>query len=92
MGLDEPQRIVYFVGNARHEEVYPKWELLTTHCGRRTFIVNALYLGIPAEVIMKWMGHSDYDAMKPYIKIVDSLKEREMNKFNRKASNTKNGD
>lgn len=82
-GIDEPQRIVYFKGNQRIEEVHPKYELLTTHCGRRTFIVNALYLGIPAEVVMRWTGHNDYKAMKPYVKIVDTLKEREMNKFNR---------
>jgi integrase len=82
-GLDEPQRIVFFKGNSRHEEVFPKYALLTTHCGRRTFIVNALRLGVPAEVIMKWTGHSDYNAMKPYIKIVDKLKVSEMSKFNR---------
>jgi integrase len=83
-GLNEPQRIVYFIGSSRHEEVYPKYALLTTHCGRRTFVVNALYLGIPAEVVMRWTGHSDYKAMKPYIKIVDVLKDQEMRKFNRK--------
>lgn len=82
VGLNENQRIVYFKGNERIEEVYKKYELLTTHCGRRTFIVNALFLGIPAEVVMRWTGHSDYKAMKPYIKIVDQLKEKEMNKFN----------
>lgn len=90
--INEPQRIVYFRGSERCEEVYPKYALLTTHCGRRTFIVNALYLGIPVEVVMKWTGHSDYKAMKPYVKIVDALKEREMNKFNRKSPNTENGD
>jgi len=41
------------MGNQRYEEVHPKYSLLTTHCGRRTFIVNALYLGIPAEVVMR---------------------------------------
>ena len=83
-GIDEPQRVVYFRGNRRCEEVYPKWALLTTHCGRRTFVVTALRLGIPSEVIMKWTGHSDYKAMKPYVKIVDDLKEQEMRKFNMK--------
>lgn len=82
-GLKEPQRIVYFKGNVRHEEVYPKYELLTTHCGRRTFVVNALTLGIAAETIMKWTGHSDFKSMKPYMQIVDSLKAQEMNKFNK---------
>ena len=80
-GLEEPHRIVYFKGNVRHEEVYPKWSLLTTHCGRRTFVVTALQLGIPAEVIIRWTGHSDYKAMKPYVKIVDELKERSMSIF-----------
>lgn len=83
-GLNERQRIVYFMGNERKEEVFFKHQVLTTHCGRRTFIVNALYLGIPAEVVMRWTGHNDYSAMKPYIKIVDSLKAQEMKKFNRK--------
>jgi integrase len=86
VGFDEPQRIIYFKKRERIEEVYPKWALLTTHCGRRTFIVNALYLGIPAEVIMKWTGHSDYDSMKPYIKIVDKLKKQEMSKFDEKGT------
>jgi site-specific recombinase XerD len=79
--LNEPQRIVYFKGNVRHEEIYPKYSLLTTHCGRRSFVVNALRLGIPAEVIIRWTGHSDYKAMKPYVKIVDELKQQEMSKF-----------
>lgn len=82
VGIDEPIRIVYYAGSDRRESVHPKYELLTTHCARRTFVVNALRLGIPAEVIMKWTGHSDFTAMKPYVKIVDELKEREMSKFN----------
>lgn len=81
-GIEEPQRIIYFKGSKRHEEVLPKWAVLTTHCGRRTFIVNALRLGVPAEVIMKWTGHSDFKAMRPYVKIVDELKVAEMEKFN----------
>lgn len=80
-GLDTPQRIVYFKGSQRYEEVLPKYAVITTHCARRTFVVNALRLGVPAEVVMKWTGHSDYKAMKPYIKIVDKLKVEEMGKF-----------
>jgi integrase len=88
-GLETPCRVVYYKGSRRYEEVHPKWELLTTHCGRRTFVVNALTLGIPAEVIMKWTGHKDYKAMRPYVKIVDSLRASEMEKFNRRQENVK---
>jgi hypothetical protein len=49
--------------------------------GRRTFIVNALSLGITPNIVMKWTGHSDYKAMKPYIDIVDSIKASSMTKF-----------
>lgn len=80
-GLETPTRIVYFQGNRRIEQVMPKWQLLTTHVARRTFVVMALRLGIPAEVIMKWTGHSDFKSMKPYIAIVDELKRNAMHKF-----------
>ena len=59
----------------------PKYELLSSHCGRRTFICNALALGIPPHVVMKWTGHSEYSAMKPYIDAADSLKTESMSKF-----------
>ena len=80
-GICEPVRIVQFCGNERRESVVPKCAVLTTHAGRRTFIVNALRLGVPAPVIMEWTGHSDYKAMKPYIKIVDAAKIENMAKF-----------
>lgn len=82
VGLIEPTRIVYFRGNVRYEEVYPKWQLITTHTGRHTFIVTALMLKIPVEVVMKWTGHSSYQSMKPYIAIVDELKKDAMEQFN----------
>lgn len=81
-GIDEPVRIVSYVGSTRSEVVVPKYSVLTTHAGRRTFIVNALRIGIPAPVIMQWTGHSDYKAMKPYIKIVDAAKAENMERFN----------
>ena len=59
-----------------------KWELMGTHTGRRTFIVQALSMGISPNIVMKWTGHSDYKAMKPYIDIVDSIKAQSMTKFN----------
>ncbi len=72
--INDPVRETYYKGNRRIDEVLPKYALLSTHVGRRTFICNALALGIPAEVVMKWTGHSDYKAMKPYIDIADDIK------------------
>lgn len=80
-GIKERIRITTYKGNQRKDEIKEKWELVGTHTGRRTFIVNCLSLGIPPNVVMKWTGHSDYKSMKPYIDIVDSIKASEMTKL-----------
>jgi integrase len=82
-GITSSYKRYYYIGSTRYEESGEKWQFITSHSARRTFVVNALYLGIPAEVIMRWTGHSDYDAMKPYIDIVDELKQEQMKKFNK---------
>lgn len=80
--INEPISETYYKGSNRIDTITPKYALLSTHTGRRTFICNALALGIPAQVVMKWTGHSDYKAMKPYIDIADDIKANAMNKFN----------
>ena len=80
--IDTPIHLTHFSGARRIEEIKPKWQLLTTHVARRTFVVNALRLGIPAEVITRWTGHSTLDAMRPYMAIVDELKAANMARFN----------
>lgn len=79
--ISEPVRKTYFKGNKRIDEILPKWQVLTSHAGRRTFICNALSLGIPPQVVMKWTGHSDYRSMKPYIDVADNVKSSAMQKF-----------
>ncbi len=81
-GINEEIRITTYKGNNRVNDILPKYELVGTHTGRRTFIVNALSLGIPPNVVMKWTGHNDYKSMKPYIDIVDTIKAESMSKFN----------
>lgn len=83
-GINTPVTSVYYKGSERIEEIHPKYELIGTHTGRRTFICNALTMGIPAATVMEWTGHSDYKAMKPYIKIADQEKANAMKKFDEK--------
>ncbi len=82
-GLDSKISVSKITKNNVTLESVPKYEAISTHCGRRTFVVTALRAGISAEVIMKWTGHSSFESMKPYIAIVDELKSKEMNKFNK---------
>lgn len=88
-GIDSPITITKYKGTKRYDKTYKKYELLSTHCGRRTFVCNALSLGIPANIIMKWTGHSDFKTMKPYMDIVDKAKRSAMTVFDNIGSNTK---
>lgn len=82
MEWNDPVSEVYFVGEKRFSQTYIKKEVISTHAGRRTFVVNALKMNIPSIVVRSWTGHKDERAMKPYTKIVDELKSEHMKKFN----------
>ena len=79
--INEPVRMDYYKAGKEVKEVMPKYELIGTHAGRRSFVVSALTMGINPEIVMKWTGHSDYSAMKPYIDIVSAAKAEAMSKF-----------
>ena len=74
-GFTTPYTITCYRNGTRHDEVYPKYELIGTHAGRRTFICFALSNGVPPDVVMKFTGHCDYKSMKPYIDITEDAKK-----------------
>lgn len=97
LGFNTPINVTQYYGNQKIERTLKKWELLSTHSGRRTFICNALAMGIPAHIVMKWTGHSDYSAMKPYIGVADKVRTNAMKNFDKFDSlatsyRDKNGD
>ena len=81
-GFNQPVARTVFKGGKRIEMTVPKWKMLSSHAGRRTFVCYALSVGIPPQVVMKWTGHSDYKAMKPYIDITESTRAEAMQKIN----------
>jgi len=81
-GLNNKETFIEYRGNERIEQTFEKWELITTHTARKTFIINALYLGIQPDIIRSWTGHKDHKTMELYTKIVSEQKRISMNKFN----------
>lgn len=77
-GVDTPVHMSFVRCGRRVDEVRPKWELIGTHAGRRTFICMMLQRGVSPNVIMRWTGHSDYKAMAPYIAVSDKAKAAAM--------------
>ena len=80
-GFNTPISKTCYRDGERIEETYPKSGLISPHAGRRTFICFALSSGIPPQGVMKWTGHSDYQAMRPYLAIAEKTKADAMKLF-----------
>ncbi len=80
-GFTTPYTITCYKNGTRHDTVFPKYALIGTHTGRKTFICFALSNGIAPDVVMKFTGHCDYKSMKPYIEIADEAKQNAIKKM-----------
>ena len=80
-GFTTPYTITCYRNGKRYDEVYPKYDLIGTHAGRKTFICFALSNGVAPDVVMKFTGHCDYKSMKPYIDITEGAKKDAIHKM-----------
>ncbi len=68
-GLNENIIVTRTKGSKREEKTYKKYELLTTHCARRSFATNLFKQGFPSINIMKITGHRSEKSFLKYIKV-----------------------
>lgn len=74
-GINKPIEIVRFSGKKRIVNVYPKYELIHFHTGRKTFVTLSLEKGMSSEEIMEITGHSDYRSFKRYVNVTEKRKK-----------------
>ena len=55
-------------GKEKLEIMIPKYELISSHTARRTYITISLKLGVPPEMIMKITGHKDRVSFQKYVR------------------------
>lgn len=79
VGINEPTTLTKRRGNEKLANTQPKYEFISTHTARRTFITLSLEKGMRPEVVMRVSGHTNYSTFKKYIKISDKVTEVEMN-------------
>lgn len=79
--LTEEVTQIHYKGRERIEATLPKWQLLTAHVSRKTFLKLAVFLDIPIETVSKITGYRS-DAIKSYYNIQESKREIGMQKFN----------
>ncbi|TGE18992.1 site-specific integrase [Hymenobacter elongatus] len=79
-GLDKSTLVVHYQGSKRIEKRVPKYTLLSSHTGRRTFVTQSLERGMALEVVQKFTTHKDIKTLMRYAKIADEQKRQQMDK------------
>ncbi len=68
-GLNEYIPLCHKQGKSIKEEVYKKYQLLSSHVCRRSFATNMYLRGVDPEIIMTNTGHASLKTLFSYIKI-----------------------
>lgn len=66
-GIDDTITIRRYQGAKKIQRTEPKYNLITTHAARRTFITISMEKNIPHEIIRKMSGHKDYRSFQKYV-------------------------
>lgn len=80
--IKEVEIIRYEKGERKYFQI-PKYLLIASHTGRRTFITNSILAGIPLSVIQKITGHKKLSTLQKYVDIAEGVKTQEMDKLSK---------
>ncbi|MFZ4583116.1 MAG: tyrosine-type recombinase/integrase, partial [Paludibacter sp.] len=72
---------VYIKAGTTVKEEAELWQVLTSHCARKTFISLSVFLNMNPEIIMRFSGHHSHKMMEVYTGITDKQKQAQMALF-----------
>lgn len=72
-GLSHQVQKVKFLGVKRIDTCVPKFELLSTHTARITFVTLSLEKGMRPEEVMRLTGHKNIKTLMKYVKITNQV-------------------
>lgn len=79
-GLNHTITLVSFPGGERQEKIYPKYEKISCHWGRKTFLTTSIFHGNSLETTAEIAGIT-IEVVRRYYKIQDTRKDEAMDKF-----------
>lgn len=80
-GIDTPVEVIRYRGGVADVTTCPKYEKLTVHTARRTFVTLNLGKGMSAEFVMKLTGHTSYKSFQRYVNLTPQRVAEEFAKF-----------
>ena len=85
LGWDKKIVLTRFRGAIAEKREFYKFELITSHVMRKTFISVSLELGIPERVVKTISNHKDERSFRRYVKLEGKYLVDEMSKWNKGA-------
>lgn len=82
VGIDKLTTITGFVGTKKIQNTLPKYQLITSHTARKTFITNSLLLGMEPKAIKKIANIKKDTVLDKYMKITEEYTDEQMDKWN----------
>ena len=80
-GIDSPVEVIRYRGGVADVQTCPKYEKLTVHTARRTFVTLNLGKGMSAEFVMKLTGHTSYKSFQRYVNLTPQRVAEEFARF-----------
>lgn len=80
VGIDSDIRITRYSGSKRIEKIIPKYQAISIHSARKSFVTNSLILGMNQAVVKAVSGHKSDSAFRKYVNISSSVSKDEMSK------------
>ena len=71
-GIDQIEAKRETIGGKEIATKRPKYELITSHAGRRSFATNMYLAGLPSITIMAITGHKTEKSFMKYLKITQA--------------------
>jgi integrase len=78
--LNELEQVTHYTGTSKQVEEMPKYDLISAHAGRKTFINLCLQNGVNPATIRGWVGHSDLKMIMEHYAHLSSNQAQEIAK------------
>ena len=80
--INQTVTITSYVGTKKLQNTFPKYQLITSHTARKTFITNSLLLGMEPKAIKQIANIKKDEVLNKYMKITEEYTDMQMDKWN----------
>ena len=79
-GIDAPVSVQVLRGARRETSTRPKWEVISTHAARKTFVTLALQQGVPMSELLGFT-HDDLRTLRLYAGSNEEIRRNQMDRI-----------